>query len=310
MRRLYDGTPFMPFVPAAHIAMQEGVDFNLVYFPLRHLGYKAVVEATGELLAQLRRPGALSVVLSVSTKLDFPQISEFWEGVVAAAKEFGYGDLSLDLKPSQNGLCISVAASGAPLEKDIPAPQSKDLLCVSGRLGAAYLGLQVLERERVRFEAGTTTASEEMEKNRMLVGAYLHPELPAGVLGNLADAGIVPSGAVFIRHGLADAVKRLARRTGLCAKVYAERIPFEGNSFQLGKELDIDPVSAAMNGGDDCQLLLAIPILQAERFRRDFQTFDIVGHLALPEVGSVLVTPGGAELPLRAQGWTEETDNQ
>ena len=310
LRRLYDDTPFKPFVPAAHVALQEGVDFNLVYFPLRHLGYKAVVEATGELLAGLRHPQALSVVLSVSAKLDFPQISELWEGVVAAAKEFGYQDLSLDLKPSQNGLCISVAASGTPFEKEIPAPQSKDLLCVSGRLGAAYLGLQVLERERVRFEAGTTAASEEMEKNRMLVGAYLHPELPVGVLGNLADAGIVPSGAVFIRHGLADAVKRLARQTGLGAKVYAERIPFEGNSFQLGKELDIDPVSAAMNGGDDCQLLLAIPILQAEQFRRDFQTFDIVGHLALPEVGTVLVTPGGAELPLRAQGWIEETDNQ
>ena len=310
LRRLYDGTPFKPFVPAAHIAMQEGVDFDLVYFPLRHLGYKAVVEATGELLAGLRHPQALSVVLSVSAKLDFPQISELWEGMVAAAKEFGYQDLSLDLKPSRNGLCISVAASGTPFEKEIPTPQSKDLLCVSGRLGAAYLGLQVLERERVRFDAGTTSASEEMEKNRMLVGAYLHPELPAAVLDNLADAGIVPSGAVFIRHGLADAVKRLARQTGLGAKVYAECIPFEGNSFQLGKELDIDPVSAAMNGGDDCQLLLSIPILQAEKFRRDFQTFEIVGHLAQPEVGTVLVTPGGAELPLRAQGWIEETDNQ
>ena len=144
-----------------------------------------------------------------------------------------------------------------------------------------------------------------MEQNRMLVGAYLHPELPAGMVGALEDADIYPSAAVVIRHGLADAVKRMARQTGLGAKVYADRIPFEGNSFQLGKELGIDPVSAAMNGGDDCQLLLAIPILQAETFRRDFQAFDVVGHLALPEAGTVLVAPGGVELPLRAQGWTE-----
>lgn len=250
----------------------------------------------------------LSVVLGVSAKLDYPQVEELWQGVVVAAKEFGYKDLSLDLQPSQNGLSISVSAFGS--QKDltrhsIPAPKSKDLLCVTGRLGAAYLGLQVLERERVRFEAGTAKASPEMEQNRMLVGAYLHPELPAGMVGALEDADIYPSAAVVIRHGLADAVKRMARQTGLGAKVYADRIPFEGNSFQLGKELGIDPVSAAMNGGDDCQLLLAIPILQAETFRRDFQAFDVVGHLALPEAGTVLVAPGGVELPLRAQGWTE-----
>lgn len=311
--RLYDGTPYKPFIPAAHKVLLEGMDFNLVYFPLKHLGYKAVVEVTGELYAGMRHPGALSVVLGISAKLDFPQIKELWEGVVAAAGEFGYEDVSLDLQPSHNGLCISVSASGAQKEltrHSIPQPQSKDLLCVTGRLGAAYLGLRVLERELVRFEAGTTSASEEMEKNRMLVGAYLHPELPAGLVKSLEDSDIYPSAAVFIRHGLADAVKRIARSTGLGAKVYADRIPFEGNSFQLGKELDIDPVSAAMNGGDDCQLLLAVPILQAEKFRRDFQAFDIIGHLALEEAGTVLVTPEGAELPLRAQGWTEQSENE
>ena len=95
------------------------------------------------------------------------------------------------------------------------------------------------------------------------------------------------------------------RATGLGAKVYADKIPFEGNSFSLGKELDIDPVSAAMNGGDDFRLLYVIPILQAEKFRRDFQSFDIIGHLAQGDVGAVLVTPEGVELPLRAQGWED-----
>lgn len=313
LRRLYDGTPFKPFEAAAHRVLQEGVDFNLVYFPLKHLGYKAVVEVTGELFAGMRHPEALSIVLGVSAKLDFPQIRELWSGVVAAAEEFGYKKLSLDLQPCPNGLSISLSASGTQKEltrHSIPSPQSKDLLCVTGRLGAAYLGLQVLERERIRFEAGTTAASPEMEKNRMLVGAYLHPELPAGIVGHLEDADIYPSAAVFIRHGLSDAVKRISRQTGLGAKIYADRIPFEGNSFQLGKELDIDPVSAAMNGGDDCQLLLAVPILQAEKFRRDFQAFDIIGHLAQQEVGTVLVTPEGAELPLHAQGWTEQSETE
>ena len=108
--------------------------------------------------------------------------------------------------------------------------------------------------------------------------------------------------------GLADAVKTLVRDTGLGAKVYADHIPFEGNSFELGRKLDIDPVSAACNGGDDCRLLFAVPILSMEKFRRDFQTFSIIGHLAQEEVGAVLVTTDGAELPLRAQGWKEAED--
>lgn len=309
LKRLYEGTPFRPFRPAAHRVLLEGVDFNLVYFPLKHLGRKAVLEVSAELSARMMHPESLSVVLGVSAKLDFPQVQELWSGISAGAQEFGYKEVSLDLQPSQNGLCISVAASGKIKDltrHSIPEPRSKDILCVSGRLGAAYLGLQVLERERVRFEAGTSTASEEMEKYRMLVGACLHPEIPANAVAAFEDSEIYPSAAVVVNRGLADAVKRIARATGLGAKVYADRIPFEGNSFELGKALDIDPVSAAMNGGEDYQLLVAVPILQAEKFRRDFQTWDIVGHLAQPQAGTVLVTPTGAELPLRAQGWKEE----
>ena len=310
LKKLFEGSGFDAFTQPsgapAHRVFLEGVDFNLVYFPLKHLGYKAVTAVTGELYAQMRQPENLSVVLGVSAKLDYEQIEELWKGVVAAAEAYGYTSLSLDLQPNPNGLCISVSASGKQ-NASAPKPQSKDLLCVSGRLGAAYLGLQVLERERVRFESGSSNA-EEMEKYKMLVGAYLHPEIPEGIVKSLEEASVIPSAGVLITNGLADAVKRIARETGLGAKVYTEKIPFEGNSFELGKLLDIDPVSAAMNGGDDLQLLFAIPILQLEKFRKDFQQFDIIGHLALPEAGTVLVTPEGAELPLRAQGW--QNDNQ
>ena len=183
------------------------------------------------------------------------------------------------------------------------AAKSKDLLCISGSLGAAYLGLQVLENGRRDFEK--TGNQPDMAPWRMLVGDYLRPELDAGVVGKLEDAEIYPSYGYFVTRGLADALKRLTRDSGLGAKVYADRIPFEGNSFQLGKKLDIDPVSAAMNGGDDMRLLFTVPILQMEKFRRDFQTFDIIGHLAQPEAGTVLVTPEGVEFPVKAQGWRE-----
>ena len=273
----------------------EGIDFNLEYFPLKHLGSKCVLAQTGELYAVLAEPRTLSITLGVSAKLDFPQISELWSGMLVAAREFGYKQLSLDLVPSKNGLTISVNAAGSSTGKAAdrrPIAESKDLICVSGRMGAAYLGQQVLERK-----------PGELEKYKMMVGAYLKPELDADVLRNLDAAGITPSFGYFVRRCLADTLLRLHRDSGLGVKVYAERIPFEGNSFSLGKEMNIDPVSAAMNGGDDCCLLFTVPIAKFDSLRKNFPTFELIGHLALPEVGSVLVTPDGLEHEISAQGW-------
>ena len=313
----YNDTPALSFVAekgakvhGASRLFLEGIDFNLVYFPLKHLGYKCVVGVTGELYAALSRPRLLHVTLGISAKLDFERIKELWTGITVAAKEHGYEAVKLDLQPSGNGLYISLSSTGETsllTDKRRPAPKSKDLLCVSGSLGAAYLGLQELERGRREFESKGT--QPDMSKYRMLVGEYLRPVLDASLLSRLEDAEIYPSAACFVTRGLSDAVKRLTRETGLGAKVYADHIPFEGNTFQLGKELDIDPISAAMNGGDDFRLLLCIPILHLEKFRRDFQTFDIIGHLAQPETGAVLVTPEGVEFPMKAQGWKEDEDS-
>ena len=289
----------------------EGIDFNLVYFPLKHLGYKSVVGVVGELYAALAHPKLLSVVVGVSAKLDFPQIKELWMGITVAAKEHGFEAVALDLQPSNNGLYLSLSATGecAQLtDKRRLAAHSKDLICVSGSLGAAFLGLQVLERGLKEFQDKGT--QPDMSQYKMLVGDYLRPELDASVVSRLEEEEIYPSYAYFVTRGLSDALKRLSRDSGLGAKVYADKIPFEGNSFQLGKELDMDPVSAAMNGGDDCRLLLVVPILHLEKFRREFQTFDIIGHLAQPEVGTVLVTPEGVEFPVKAQGWPENEDNK
>ncbi len=281
--------------------LSEGIDFDLVYFPLKHLGFKTVVALTGALYAQLARPRTLGISLGISAKLDFPQVQEFWAGVTKAAKLYHYEALSLKLQPSRNGFLIAAGATGTVPALDAarrPKPQSKDLLCVSGSLGAAYLGLQVLEREKTRFEASKTAGSEEMERYKMLVGAYLKPELQPELPALLASSEIYPSAGCLVDKGLAAAMKTLAERTGLGVKVYADKIPFEGGSFDLGKSIDADPVSAAMNGGEDYQLLFTVPILKLEKFRRDFQTFDIIGHLALPEAGWVLVEPTGVELPV------------
>ncbi len=284
----------------------EGIDFNLVYFPLKHLGYKCVVGTVGELYAALAHPRLLNVVLGISAKLDFPQIKELWLGITVAAKEHGFEAVNLELQPSGNGLYISMSATGETsllTDKRRMAAKSKDLICVSGSLGAAFLGMQVMERGAKTFQK--TGEQPDMNQYKMLVGAYLRPELDASVVERLEDVEIYPSYGYFVTRGLSDALKRLTRDSGLGAKVYADKIPFEGNSFQLGKELDMDPVSAAMNGGDDNRLLFVIPILHLEKFRREFQTFDIIGHLAQPSAGTVLVTPEGLEFPVKAQGWPE-----
>lgn len=317
IRDLFDGSGFEPFgrggfspaagsqVVQASRLLLEGIDFNLVYFPLKHLGYKAVALVTGELYAALAEPSSLHVKLGLSAKLGMDQVRELWSGIVAAAKEFGFTSLSLDLQPSQNGLAVSVSAAGGCALSPAASPASKDLLCVSGALGAAFLGLRVLERGRGKFESGSEDR-EELERYRMLVASYLKPELPVGLPAALKDAGISPSAACFVDRGLADALLQIRRSTGLGAKVYADRIPFEGGSFDLGKTLDMDPVSAAMNGGEDCRVLLAIPLSDYEKFRKDFQTFDIIGHLAQSDVGAVLVSPDGLEHPVSAPGWPKE----
>lgn len=288
----------------------EGMDFDLTYFPLKHLGYKSVVAVAGEIYAAMSHPRLLSVRLGVSAKLDFGHVKNLWSGVVAAAREHGFASVDLDLVPSPNGLTISVSAVGEEFKLTkgrAVRPRSMDLVCVSGSLGAAFLGQQILEREKRRFDRTKDDSTQpQLDKYRMLIGSYLKPELSAAVVSRLEESQIYPSNGYLVSRGLSDAVKRLSRDSGLGVKIYADKIPFEGNSFASGKELDIDPISAAMNGGDDFRLLFTIPILSAEKFRRDFQTFDIIGHLAQPEVGCVLVTPDGLEHPILAQGWKEQ----
>ncbi|MBQ8060804.1 MAG: hypothetical protein IJ205_02515 [Bacteroidales bacterium] len=288
----------------------EGIDFDLTYFPLKHLGYKCVSALAGEIYASMAHPRSLSVKLGLSAKLDFRHVRELWSGVVTAAKEHGFKSLDLDLVPSPNGLAVSVSAVGEEFKltrgRTVKA-RSKDLVCISGSLGAAYLGQQILEREKRSFEkTKDDSAQPDLEKYKMLIGSYLKPEVPSSAVARLEEAGIYPSHGYLVSHGLSDTLKRLVRDSGLGVKVYADKIPFEGNSFASGKEMDIDPISAAMNGGDDFRLLFTIPILSAEKFRREFQTFDIIGHMAQREVGAVLVTPEGVELPVKAQGWRNE----
>ena len=320
--KLYEGTPYKPFenswfetsgkslITSHSRTFLEGIDFDLTYFPLKHLGYKCVTAVTGELYAEFSHPRTMSIQLGISSKLDFKHIKEVWEGVVIAAKEHGYKKVSLDLVPSPNGLAVSVSSVGETsllMGKRRPAAKSMDLICVSDNLGAAFMGFQILEREKRAFEkSGDAKAQPKLDDYKNLIGAYLKPRINADIIGLMEDSEIVPSHGYLVTRGLADTVKRLVRDSGLGAKIYVDKLPFAGKTFELGKEMNIDPMSASLNGGEDYRLLFTIPIGKHDKFRHDFQTFDVIGHLAKPEVGAVIVTPDGVELPLKAQGWNND----
>lgn len=288
----------------------EGIDFDLTYFPLKHLGYKSVVGTVGEIYASLARPQSISVRLGISAKLDLPQVSELWNGICTAAEEHHIKRADLDLVPSRNGLTISIVISGITspeVAENRKSASSKDLICISGNVGASFLGMSLLEREKKKFEkAGELTGQPDLAKYKMLVASYLKPEIDPDIVSQLGDSGIIPPYGYLVNRGLADAARRLNRDSGLGVKLYTDKIPFEGNSFEVGKKLNIDPVSAALKGGDDYRLMFVIPMSAYETFRHDFQTFSIIGHLAQPEVGTVLVTPEGVELPVHAQGWNND----
>lgn len=288
----------------------EGIDFDLTYFPLKHLGYKSVVGTVGEIYASLARPQSISVRLGISAKLDLPQVSELWNGICTAAEEHHIKRADLDLVPSRNGLDISIVISGITspeVAENRKSASSKDLICISGNVGASFLGMSLLEQEKKKFEkAGELTGQPDLEKYKMLVASYLKPEIDPDIVSQLRDSGIIPPYGYLVNRGLADAARRLNRDSGLGVKLYTDKIPFEGNSFEVGKKLNIDPVSAALKGGDDYRLMFVIPMSAYETFRHDFQTFSIIGHLAQPEVGTVLVTHEGVELPVHAQGWNND----
>lgn len=313
--RLFEGTGFKnertPHlsekgeVVTSHKILLEGVDFDLVYTPLKHLGYKAALYVMGDVFAALRQPVAVSVQLGLSSRFCYEDVEQFWQGVTAAAKEHGLKHLGLDLNPSVNGLCISLSAAGVQRKavvEQIPAPKNMDLICLTGRLGAAYMGLHILEREKVSFNK--SGAQPDLSKYKGVLASYLSPEIKQNVVSRFTDDKVYPSSGYFVTRGLGDAALRLAADSGFGVKIYLEKIPLSEETFTVADELGIDPVTAAMNGGDDYQFIFTIPIEKHNVIRKDFQDYDVIGHLARPEAGVVIVTPEGAEIPIHAQGYT------
>ncbi len=321
LRRLFEGTGFtnrqlLKGEPSNQTVsvnrlMMEGVDFDLVYTPLKHLGYKSVLNAIGPLYAGCYQPKSISYNLALSARFAAEDIVELWTGIVAAAKEHKIENLSLELKASMTGLAIGITAQGEQdlltLEK-AAKPAGTDLICITGNIGAAYMGLHVLEREKVAFNK--IPASEmasykqpDLSRYKYILSQYLSPEINPKIVEQFKEAELIPSAGYFITDGLAATVKEMCQEYGVGAKIYLDKIPIATQTMEMAKEINMDAVTAALNGGDDYKFLFVIPLAEHEKFHKEFPNVDIIGHLCKAEAGALLVTPEGAEIPMQAQGF-------
>jgi thiamine-monophosphate kinase len=291
---------------SSHKLLLEGTDFDLVYTPLNHLGYKAVLSAFGPLYAKGFTPHSLSVRIGMSKKIGTTQLEELWQGISAALKEHSVEYIELDLLSSLTGLTISLSSQGKQKRETFVqhnSCKSGDLLCLTGSVGAAYLGLQILEREKRIFEE--RGVQPKLEKYKPILRAFLNPELDKTLPDLMTSAGIFPSEGDFVINGLADSVKSICGRNNLGAKIFMNRIPVFSAAMEVAEELNIDPMTAAMNGGEDYRILFAIPQSQYEAVQKELPQLDIVGHLCDISAGTKFITPDGSEIELKAQAWNE-----
>ena len=321
IRRLFEGTGYTNNKLTAATSgeensicsrlMMEGVDFDLVYTPLKHLGYKSALYAIGPLYAKCFQPKSLSYNIALSARFAAEDIVELWTGIVAAAKEHKIENLSLELKASMTGLAIGITAQGSQekqLLESIPKPEGNALICITGNIGAAYMGLHVLEREKVAFNKipAAEMASykqPDLSRYKYILSQDLSPEINPKIISQFKESGILPAAGYFITDGLAASIKELSLEYGVGAKIYLDKIPIASQTMEMAKEINMDTVTAALNGGDDYKFLFVIPLEEHEKFHKEFPNVDIIGHLCKPQAGTLLVTPEGAEIPLQAQGF-------
>ena len=284
----------------------EGVDFDLTYFPLKHLGYKAVPAAVSDVLAMNARPEQLLVSLGVSSKMSVEALDDLYEGIRFACKEYGTDLVGGDTRASLTGLVIGVTAVGRA-RRDTLAYRSgarfNDLICITGNLGAAYMGLQLLEREK-RVLSDVKNPEPQFGGYEYLLQRYLKPRARKDIIDLLAAEKIVPTSMTDITDGLASEVLQICKASKCGARIYLDRIPLAKQTSALAEEMHADPVVAALNGGEDYELMFTVPLALQEQVMQ-LGVVDVVGHITRESTGAYLVTPDGSDIKLRAQGFKE-----
>ncbi|MDE6331610.1 MAG: thiamine-phosphate kinase [Muribaculaceae bacterium] len=283
----------------------ENVHFDLTYVPLKHLGYKAAVVNFSDIYAMNGTPRQITVGLGISKRFTVEHIEELYAGIRLACQIYGVDIVGGDTCASHQGLVISVTCIGDAKADDVvrrSGAADTDLICVSGDLGAAYMGLQLLEREKVA-SAGRKDFVPDFAGKEYLVERQLKPEARRDIVEALAKEGIRPTSMIDVSDGLSSELIHICRDSNVGCRVYEDRIPIDYQTAVMAEELNMNLVTAALNGGEDYELLFTVPLTDREKVEK-IEGVKVIGYITRPELGSVLVTRDGeGEIPLTAQGW-------
>ncbi len=284
----------------------EGIDFDLTYFPLRHLGYKAVTVGVSDILAMNARPEQILLSLGISSKISVEALEDLYAGIKFACKELGVDFVGGDTKASITGMVLHITTLGRVAREKLVrrnGARKNDLICLTGNLGAAYMGLQLLEREK-RVLRDVVNPEPQFNGYEYLLEKYLKPRARKEIIEALAEEGIVPTAMIDLSDGLASDLLQLCKASKCGARIYLERIPIAKQTSALAEELHSDPVVAALHGGEDHELLFTVPLEMQEKIMR-LGLVDIIGHITEEQTECYLVTPDGSDIRIKAQGFPE-----
>lgn len=280
----------------------EGIHFNLEYVPLKHLGYKAAVVNFSDIYAMNGTPTQITVSLGISKRFSVEDIEELYVGLRLACERYHVDLVGGDTCASMTGLTISITCLGTATAKDIVyrnGAKVNDLICVTGNLGTAYMGLQLLERERIANAADPSAAFEGME---YLLERQLKPEARRDIIEQLRESGIKPTAMMDISDGLSSEIKHICHQSGVGCAIYEDKLPIDLKAAELAEEMNLNIVTCALNGGEDYELLFTCDLKDYEKLI-PLEDVYLVGHITKPEYGTLLIGRNGEELELKAQGW-------
>ena len=281
----------------------EGIHFDLGYVPLKHLGYKAAVVNFSDIYAMNGTPSQLLVGMAVSSRFPVEALEEIYAGLLLACSRYGVDLVGGDTTSSQSGLVLSVTAvghvaKGKSVQRD--GAQAGDLLVVTGDLGAAYMGLQVLEREKAAYQANPNL-QPELQGHEYVLERQLKPEARKDISALLAELGVIPTSMMDISDGLSSEILHLGTQSGVGCTIYEDKIPMDPQMMHLAEEFWINPITAVLNGGEDYELLFTIPIADFDKIKGN-PSLTPIGHMTADKVFQ-MVTNSGQAVALEAQGW-------
>ena len=282
----------------------EGIHFDMTYTPLRHLGYKAAVVNISDIAAMNGIPKQMTVSMAISSRYTVEALEEIYQGILMACDRYKVDLVGGDTTSSLKGLMISVTIIGEALRDEVvyrSGANPGDLICVSGDLGSAYMGLLVLEREKKVYQVNPDM-QPELTGHEYQVGRQLKPEARTDIRNLLQGIGVKPTSMIDISDGLSSEILHICRQSGTGCKIYEARIPIDEDTRKLAMEYKIIPSVTALSGGEDYELLFTVRQTDYEKIK-DVEGIALIGHITHAAEGKIMITPDGKNVPLTAQGW-------